>query len=60
MDTLMGFFQDKAAEAKAAVESGNAERAADIVIHAMLEGDGDLASTLTTLTAELNRQKRHG
>lgn len=57
----MGFFKDKAAEAKAAVDSGNAERAADIVMHALLEGDaGDLASTLDRLSAELPPRKNRG
>jgi hypothetical protein len=53
----MGFFKDKAAETQAAVSSGNTERAADIVVHAMLEGGTDLGSALAKLTDELNRQQ---
>ncbi|MFJ3878042.1 hypothetical protein ACIPW5_11340 [Streptomyces sp. NPDC090077] len=55
----MDFFKDKAAEAKAAVESGNPERAADIVYHAFLEGgEQNLVSTMDKLSDELRQQKR--
>jgi hypothetical protein len=46
----MGFMQDRAAEAKAAVAADDPEQAAEIVVHALLEGPGSLTENLDGLT----------
>lgn len=48
----MGFLQDRKAEAKDAVESGQSRQAADILFHALLEGPGTLIENLTEITDE--------
>ncbi|GAA1779589.1 MULTISPECIES: hypothetical protein [Actinomycetes] len=53
----MGFFRDKAVEMKAAIDSGDMERAADAIIYAMREGGSDRAETLAKMTDELLREQ---
>ncbi|WP_439947194.1 hypothetical protein [Streptomyces sp. BBFR109] len=46
----MGFFKDRASDFKAAVADGDPERAADLIVHSMLEGSGTLGENLDSLT----------
>ncbi|CAL9302910.1 hypothetical protein [Streptomyces sp. SudanB91_2054] len=45
----MGFFKDRHAEIKAAVDNGEIERAADLLVHTMHEGPGSPAQNLGDL-----------
>lgn len=45
----MSFFQDRGAELQAAVDAGDAERAADLIVHSMLEGPGSITENLDRL-----------
>ncbi|WP_394425456.1 hypothetical protein [Streptomyces sp. SGAir0957] len=46
----MSFLDDQRAAAKAAVEAGNPEGAAEITMHALLEGPGTFEENLTEMS----------
>ncbi|KAF2774645.1 hypothetical protein [Streptomyces sp. OM5714] len=45
----MGFFKDRHAEIKAAVDAGDIEHAADLLVHTMHEGPGSPVQNLGDL-----------
>ncbi|MFJ2374970.1 hypothetical protein ACIOZL_19505 [Streptomyces sp. NPDC087769] len=47
----MGFLSSRKQDARAAVAAGDPERAADIIVHALLEGGGSFDQNLTGLVA---------
>lgn len=46
----MSFITDKTAEARAAVEAGDPDRAAQVVVEALLESGRSLGDTLQEMT----------
>ncbi|MFE3016701.1 hypothetical protein [Streptomyces sp. NPDC059256] len=53
----MGFLSNRRDEAKAAIAEGNPERAADIIVHALLEGPGTFDQNLTDISKDENKKK---
>ncbi len=51
----MGFLQDRLNDAKAAVDSGQTEQAAEIAVHALLEGPGTFAENLAAMVEDDER-----
>ena len=45
----MGFLQDRFNDAKAAVDAGDPERAAELVGHALFEGPGTVEENLAAM-----------
>ncbi|MET9142428.1 hypothetical protein [Streptomyces sp. NPDC004042] len=53
----MGFFQDRAADIKDAVDQGAPEHAAGLIVHSMLEGPGSAGDNLADLTDAVQADK---
>lgn len=51
----MSFIADKTAEARAAVEAGDPDRAAQVVVETLLESGQSLGDTLRDMTDTANR-----
>ncbi|MEU5399742.1 hypothetical protein ABZ348_10635 [Streptomyces sp. NPDC005963] len=54
----MGFLSNRRDEAKAAIANGDPERAADIIVHALLEGPGTFDQNLTQISKSKDENKK--
>ncbi|MCX4231188.1 hypothetical protein [Streptomyces ortus] len=53
----MGFIADKTVELRAAVQSGDSDRAAQVLTETVLENDQPFETTLADMTATDRRQQ---